>query len=351
MNESDILLTPHQLNDALRLKNRIVMAPMTRAMANADNTPTDAMVRYYARRADAGLIITEGTIISAKAQGFYNAPGIYTAAQIESWRHVTAAVHANQGVIFSQLWHVGRVSHPEYLHGELPVSASETHMTGKIKRGNGLLYGKSRAATLDDIRELVDTYVQAAKNAIAAGFDGVEIHGANGYLIDQFLHYQTNQRTDDYGGTAENMARFAIEIVKACGAAIGYQRVGLRISPGGYMNEITTDSRDANVFSFLLHELSALDIAYIHTGSFDDKVIYPELNRMNMTDFIRLHYSGVVIACGSYTFAEARAGIAAGKFDLIAYGRPFIANPDLITRIQHFMPVNDYNASMLDSLE
>jgi N-ethylmaleimide reductase len=350
MSEQDILLNPYQLNEALHLKNRIVMAPMTRAMANDDNTPTEAMAHYYARRADAGLLITEGVIISQRAQGFYKAPGLFSPAQVAGWRQVTDAVHVKQGLIFAQLWHVGRVSHPEFLQGELPLSASETTMTGKIRRGNGLMYGKSRAASVQEINELVKMYVQAAVNAIAAGFDGVEIHGANGYLIDQFLHHHTNIRSDHYGGTPENMTRFALDIVKAVGDAIGYQRVGLRISPGGYMNEITTDTRDALVFAYLMQQLNTLDIAYLHTGNFDDKVIYPELENLNMTRFIRKHYTGKVIACGAYSVDEARAGFAAKDFDLIAYGRPFIANPDLITKISHALPVKEYDVSMLEQL-
>ncbi len=350
MNRVDLLLTPFQLNSELRLKNRVVMAPMTRNMANDDLSPTPAMAEYYARRADAGLIITEGTIISPGARGYTNVPGIYTSSRIEGWKRVTDAVHAHGGHIFMQIWHVGRVSHPSFLNGELPISASDTVMSSKVNRSEGIYYGKSRAATLTEIKELIASYAHAAQNAIAAGFDGIEIHGANGYLVDQFLHYSTNLRTDLYGNTPENMARFALEVVKACGEAIGYQRVGIRLSPGAYLHEIKGDRRDAAVFRYLLEQLSILPIAYVHTGSFNDQIMYAELNQQTMTNFIRKYYKGTLIACGSYNFATAKVEIESNHFDLIAIGRPFIANADLIMRICNNESIRDYDPSMLTTL-
>lgn len=348
--ENHILFNKYHLNKQLTLKNRIVMAPMTRTKAADDLTATEDMAAYYARRADAGLIITEGTIIQPDGLGYTNVPGIFTRAQIDHWKHVTEKVHQQHGLIFNQIWHVGRVSHPSLIGNKLPISASETTMSGRISRSNGLTYGKSRAATLDEIHDIINNYATAAKNAIEAGFDGVEIHGANGYLIDQFLHHHTNLRTDNYGGSTENRARFALEIVKACGEAIGYERVGIRLSPGAYLNEIIGDASDALVFKYLLTELNQLPIAYVHTGNFNDANTFPELGDTTMTAFLRKHYKGTLIACGSYTPDKAAQMIKDHQFDLIAFGRPFIANPDFIQRLYHNETLKPYDASMLNTL-
>lgn len=340
------LLNKYKLNKIFTLKNKIIMAPMTRAKATDDLVPTDAMAEYYARRADAGLIITEGTVISPDGLGYKNVPGIFSDMQIKHWRKVTDRVHQQNGLIFSQIWHVGRVSHPNFLQGKLPISASETMMTGRLSRSD-LIHGKSRAATLPEIKELISLYARAAENAIKAGFDGVEIHAANGYLIDQFLHHHTNQRQDEYGGSPENMARFALEIVHVCGQAIGYERLGIRLSPGGYLNEIIGNSRDALVFQYLLEQLNKIPMAYVHTGNFDDAKKFKELNDMTMSEFLRKHYQGNLIASGSYTFHSAENGIKNNLFDLVAIGRPFIANPDLIKRFEMGKNLVPYDSSML----
>lgn len=350
MNNIDELLRPYPLNNRFLLKNRIVMAPMTRDKAQDDLTPTLAMAQYYARRADAGLIITEGTIIHEDAIGYKNVPGIFTQRHMEGWKRVTDDVHANNGNIFLQIWHLGRVSHPIYLQGKLPISASATQMEGRLPRAKDLYFGASRAATLHEIKAMIEQFAIAAENAINAGFDGVEIHAANGYLIDQFLHYHTNHRVDDYGQTPENMARFALDVVKQVGDAIGYDRVGLRISPGAYLNQIKGDNRDAGVFVYLLEQLNELPIAYVHTGNFDDKVKFTELNDQTMTKFIRTYYKGNLIACGSYHMDEAAQGIKENQFDLIALGRPFIANPNLIEKLSENITVTAYEPSMLDKL-
>lgn len=347
---SNHLLDSFQLNHLFTLKNRIVMAPMTRVRATDDSVPTQEMADYYARRSAAGLIVTEGTVIQADALGQWNVPGIYNEKQIEHWRVVTDQVHDNDGLIFSQIWHVGRVSHPDFLGGKLPISPSETVMTGRIARGNGLMLGKSRAATVSEIHQIINQYASAAANAMRAGFDGVEIHGANGYLIDQFLHYHTNLRTDDYGGSIENMARFPLAVVRAVGEAIGFERVGLRLSPGGYLNEIVGDARDADVFGYLIDALNQLPLAYLHTGNFNDAQVFPELHQQNMTAFLRSLYHGKLIACGSYSFAEAQAGVDKNLFDLVAFGRPFIANPDLIERLRTGQELKPYDVSMLNTL-
>ncbi len=344
------LLSEYKLNPLFTLKNRILMAPMTRAKATDDFVPTDDMVDYYARRADAGLIVTEGTVIRPDALGHKNVPGIFSKMQIKHWRRVTDKVHHQNGLIFLQLWHVGRVSHPVFLAGNLPLAPSETTMTGKVSRSVDLMYGKSRAATLTEIKEIINSYGEAAENAIQAGFDGVEIHGANGYLIDQFLHHHTNQRDDEYGGTPENMARFALDVVHVCGQAIGYERVGVRLSPGAYLNEIVGDDRDALVFQYLLAQLNKTQIAYVHTGNFNDAGLFKELNNVSMSEFMRQHYHGHLIACGGYTFSSALHGVQNNLFDLVAMGRPFIANPDLINKFLSDQAIVQYDVSMLNTL-
>lgn len=351
MSKENNLLNEYQLNRQLRLKNKIIMAPMTRAQASDDLSPTKAMADYYARRAEAGLIITEGTVISDKAKGHHNVPGIFREEHIRQWTTVTDAVHANKGLIFLQLWHVGRVSHPHFLNGDLPGSASATRMSGPLSRSDHLSYGSSRALSVQEINEQIEHFAFAAKNAIQAGFDGVELHGANGYLIDQFLHHDTNRRDDDdYGGSVENMTRFPLAVVSAVGDAIGYERVGIRLSPGAYLNQIVGDDRDAMVFKYLLQQLNQLPIAYVHTGNFDDSKPFEELNHMTMTAFLRTHYHGTLMAAGGYTLTKAQAGIEKGEFNLVAMGRPFIANPDLIQRVRANEALNHYDVSMLNTL-
>lgn len=348
--KNDPILDEHRLNKLFTLKNKIVMAPMTRAKASDDLVPTEAMADYYARRANTGLIITEGTVIRSDALGHNNVPGIFNDTQINHWKHVTNKVHHHNGLIFMQLWHVGRVSHPVFLHGKLPIAPSETMMTGRLNRSNGLTHGKSRAASFQEIKELINSYAEAAQNAIKGGFDGIEIHAANGYLIDQFLHYHTNKREDDYGGNPENMARLALEVVKACGDTIGYERVGLRLSPGAYLHEIVGDKRDAFVFKYLLEQLNQYEITYVHTGNFNDAQQFEELNNMTMTAFMRSHYKGVLIGCGGYTIERANDAILNKEFDLVAIGRPFIANPGLINMVHNDGSLRPYDASMLTTL-
>lgn len=346
-----MLFQPYELSHSITLKNRIVMAPMTRCMTKKDNIPTEEMATYYAKRADAGLIITEGTIIRRDGLGYDNVPGMYTSGQIQGWKKVTDAVHKQNGTIFSQIWHVGRVSHPDFLNGELPLAPSETTMSGKIARSNNKFYGKSRALTVDDINSLIQDFRIAAQNAMEAGFDGIEIHGANGYLIDQFLHYDTNHREDAYGGTPDNMCRFPLAVVDACIDAIGKDRVAIRLSPAPYMNEIKPHQNDKNVFAYLLAALSNRDIAYVHTGNFNDTVCFESLDNLNMTAFIRQHYQGNLIGCGSYSFDKAIHDINQQRYDLIAFGRPFIANPDLIYKLKEGIALTPYHANMLNTLD
>ena len=249
----DTLFQPYRLNGTLTLANRFMMAPLTRCMAGPGLVPTAQMAAYYGRRADIGLIISEATIIRPDGQGYPNTPGIYSPEQIAGWKQVTEAVHAKGGKIFAQLWHVGRLSHPFFHQGEVLAPSAVAH-EGTVPRMRELVYQVPRALSESDIAQLVEDYAQAAANAIEAGFDGVEIHGANGYLIDQFLHHSSNLRTDQYGGSPENMSRFALEVVDAINARIGSERVGLRLSPGAYVH-LEGDARDRAVFDYLLAEL------------------------------------------------------------------------------------------------
>lgn len=342
------LFSPLQLNDTLTLPNRIAMAPLTRCMAGPGLVPTDDMAAYYARRADVGLIISEATIIRADAQGYPNVPGIWSTAQIEGWQKVTDAVHNNGGLMFCQLWHVGRVSH-QVFHGTRPVSASAIGLNERIPRMPGLSYPVPRALAEGEIEQLIEDYATAAANARSAGFDGVEIHGANGYLLDQFLHHASNHRDDAFGGSAENMVRFPLAVVDAVIAAIGADRVGLRLSPGAYAH-MTEDPRDQAVFELLLSELNTRNLAYLHVGIFDDSMTFESLDGMRASEFLRRHYSGTFMGCGSYTEKYADAGIQSGQFDLAAIGRPLIANPDYVQRIQQGEPLVEYDAEMLKTL-
>jgi N-ethylmaleimide reductase len=344
------LFTSFVLNKSLTLKNRIVMAPMTRSQSDDHFLATTEMAAYYARRAQVGLIITEGTVIDAKGTGYPRVPGIYNEAQVNAWHKVTDAVHQQEGYIFAQIWHVGRVTHPDLIAGAIPISASATSMTGTLPRSRHLQYGQAHAASLVEINCLQEQFVMAAKNAIAAGFDGVELHGANGYLIDQFLHYATNHRVDAYGGSTENNARFAIEVVQAAGQAIGFDKVGIRLSPAAYLNQIQPDLRDADVFRYLLQQLDEMAIAYVHTGNFDDRVSYPVLDNQTMTAFLRRYYQGTLIASGSYDYESANCGLRDKQFDLVALGRPLIANPDLVQKFKAQQQLTSYHEAMLETL-
>ncbi len=348
MATTDILFQPYTLNDTLTLNNRILMAPLTRCMAGPGLVPTDAMEAYYARRADAGLIISEATIIRPDGQGYPNTPGIYTPEQIEGWSRVARRVHDAGGKMFLQLWHTGRVAHSHF-SGKPPVAPSAIAAEGSVPRMRELTYETPHALTAEEISTLVNDYAQAAVNAIAdAGFDGVEIHGANGYLIDQFLHHSTNQRTDDWGGSPENMARFALQVVDAIASRVGADRTGIRLSPGAYFN-LTGDPRDRAVFDYLLPELEKRRLAYVHLGIFDDSMTFDYLGG-RASDYLREHYQGTLVGVGGYTAESAAQAIAAGRFDLVAIGRPFIANPDYIRRIRKGEPLREYDESMLAEL-
>ncbi|WNC72482.1 alkene reductase [Thalassotalea psychrophila] len=347
---TDNLLTPYALNNTINLNNRILMAPLTRCMADDELVPTQAMAKYYARRAEAGLIISEAVIIRPDGQGYPNTPGLFSQPQIEGWKRVTSAVHSSGGKIFAQLWHTGRVAHP-YFYGDdnaEVMAPSAIAVEGSVPRMRELTYKTPKAVTLDDIHLLVSDYAQAAENAIAAGFDGVEIHGANGYLIDQFLHHDSNRRTDDYGGSNENMGRFALQVVDAIIDQIGNDRTALRVSPGAYFN-IAGDSRDRDVFDYLLPELEKRNLAFLHIGIFDDSMEFDYLGG-RASSYVRANYNKTLVGVGSYSAETASSAIDSNKFDLIAIGRPFIANPDYVAKIRNNQPLVSYSDEMLTSL-
>ncbi len=343
------LLTPYRLNDTIELKNRVLMAPLTRCMADENLVPTQDMVEYYARRADTGLIISEATIIRPDGQGYPTTPGLFTREQIQGWKKVTDAVHANGGKMFAQLWHVGRVAHPHFFDGEV-LAPSAVGVEGSVPRMRELTYITPKAATIDDIKSLIADFAKAAENAIEAGFDGVEIHGANGYLIDQFLHYEANVREDEYGQTPQNMARFALEVTDAVIAAVGNERTALRVTPGAYFN-MSEDNRDKAVFDYLLPELEKRNLAYLHGGIFDDSTTFESLEGKTTSEFLRAGYKGTLVGVGSYSFESAKEAINEGKFDLIAIGRPLIANPDYISKVTNGEELVPYSDEMLAELK
>ncbi|MCO7198647.1 alkene reductase [Pseudoalteromonas sp. OANN1] len=342
-----VLFENVKLNNTISLNNRILMAPLTRCMADDDLVPTDDMVKYYAKRAKAGLIISEATIIRPDGQGYPNTPGLFTPAQIAGWKKVTDAVHAEGGKMFAQLWHVGRVAHPYFFDGEV-LAPSAIGVEGTVPRMRELTYQTPKAVTQEEITQLVADYAQAAVNAIEAGFDGVEIHGANGYLIDQFLHYAANQRTDEYGQTPENMSRFALEVTDAVADRIGADRVGLRVSPGAYFN-MDGDQRDRAVFDFLISALNSRNLAYLHVGIFDDAMEFEYLGG-SASAYLRSIYKGTLVGVGSYTAESGAEAIQNQKFDLLAIGRPFIANPDYVEKVKAGQAVKEYDESMLATL-
>jgi 2,4-dienoyl-CoA reductase-like NADH-dependent reductase (Old Yellow Enzyme family) len=338
--DTDILLQPYTLNDKLTFKNRVVMAPMTRCVNDDDLAPTPAMVEYYAKRANAGMIVSEAIIVHPRAQGYPNVPGIFTDKQIEGWRKVVDAVHANGGIIFAQLWHTGRIATAAFIPGgEAPLAPSALRAPGRVRRAEGEVpHDLPDEMTIEQIHEMAEIYAQAAENAMKAGFDGVEIHGANGYLIDQFLHYDPNRRTDGYGGTPENMARFCLEVVDAVCKRVDSELVGLRLSPAGYA-QMEEDERDGEVFKYLLPELDKRNLAYVHGSIFVDQVTYDYLDGERITGFIRKYYKGNTIGVGSYT-PETAAPLIDNTFDMIAIGRLYLTNADLVGKLERGEELN-----------
>ncbi|MDR7307634.1 alkene reductase [Rhodoferax saidenbachensis] len=330
-----MLFNPLKLG-ALTLPNRILLAPLTRTRADAGHMPNALMAEYYAQRASGGLLITECTMVAPGTSAFINEPGIYSDAQIAAWKQVTQAVHAKGGRIFMQIWHAGRAAHPDINGGVPTVSSSATAAEGDIHTPNGKVpHAVPRALTAEEIPALVAAYAQGAKNAIAAGFDGVEVHGANGYLIDQFLRDTPNQRTDAYGGSLENRARFLFEVLTAVTAAIGADKVGLRLSPLNSYNSMK-DSDPLAFIGFLAEKLNAFNLAYLHVMRAD----FFGAQQGDVLTVAREKYKGVIVGNMGYTGEEAEAAIAAGTLDAVAFGTAFLANPDLPARIKTKAPLN-----------
>lgn len=327
------LFTPTMLGKLL-LKNRIVMAPMTRSRATG-NVPNDLMEEYYAQRADAGLIITEGTSPSANGLGYARIPSIFSDEQVQGWKRVNDAVHAKGGKIFVQLMHTGRVSHPANMQpGTRIVAPSAVVLGGDMwTDSNGMQpYPVPIEMSEEDIAAAIAEYAQASKNAIAAGFDGVELHAANGYLIDQFFNIATNQRTDRWGGSVENRIRFAVEVAKASAAAIGTDRLGMRISPYGAFNGMQPDAKMDALYLRLIEELNGIGLVYIHVVD-HSSMGAPEVSS-ELKQKLRANFKGKYILSGGYDAARANADLDAQKGDLVAFGRPFISNPDLVSKLQ-----------------
>jgi len=336
------LFSPVKLG-GIALSNRIVMAPLTRNRAGEGGVPQEINVKYYEQRASAGLIITEATPISPMGHGYPLLPGIYTDAQIAGWKKVTDAVHAKGGKIVIQLWHVGRISHPSLLNGETPVAPSAIKPAGKAFTFQGLVdYVEPRALDASELPGIVADYVQAAKNALQAGFDGVEIHSANGYLLDQFLRDGSNKRTDNYGGSIENRARLLMEVTKAVVSAIGADKVGLRLSPVNPFNDMK-DSNPQAVFNYVTEQLNHFNLAYLHVveggihgGGVADPFDFAAMRKLCKSPYM---------ANLSYDKARGNAAIASGHADAVAYGVPFISNPDLVERFRKDAPLNEADSS------
>lgn len=336
--ESDPLFTPFKLGQ-LTLPNRIVMPPMTRSRTTQPgDKPNALMARHYRQRASAGLIVSEGTVISALGRGYAWTPGIYTPEHMEGWRSVTHAVHQAGGRIFCQLWHVGRVSHPDNTGGQQPVSASPIRAEGvKVYVDNGkqapgfVDVVEPRALSEAEIQGIVEEFRIAAQNAIAAGFDGVELHAANGYLINQFLDSGSNHRTDAYGGSLENRVRFLKEVTHAMCEAIGKDKVGVRLAPLTTLNGCR-DDRPEETYTAAAQVLAAQGIAYIHIAEADWEDAPPM--DIGFKQALKQAFPGCMIYAGKYNATRAREAISAGWADLIGFGRPFVANPDLPERIR-----------------
>ncbi len=302
------------------------MAPLTRTRASQGRIPNDLMRTYYCQRASAGLILAEATSVSPQGVGYPNTPGIWSSAQIAGWKKITQAVHAKGGKIFLQLWHVGRVSDPEHLNGEIPVAPSAIACAGQV----GLLqplrdYVVPRALHTEEVASIVADFAEGARNAREADFDGVEVHAANGYLIDQFLQDGTNKRHDRYGGPVENRARFLLDIVDECTGIWGAGRVGVHLSPGGSAHSMS-DSNPLAIFGHVAHELGRRGIAFIFTREI--------AGNNSLTAEIKRLFGGPVIVNEQYDLAMARQALAAGGADVVAFGKAFIANPDLVARLK-----------------
>lgn len=351
------LFKPLQVG-SIKLEHRIVLAPLTRMRATKESegvyVPNDLLVEYYSQRASkGGLLLSEATPISRLAAGYRGSPGIFTSSQISGWKKVTDAVHAKGGYMFNQLWHVGRATTPGMLGGVPTVSSSNISISGKAVDGTDYADSPPKPLTPEEIKELVAEYAAAAKRSIEAGFDGVEIHAANGYLLDQFLHDNVNVRTDSYGGSIENRARFPLEVIKSVTAAIGADKTGIRLSPYNFFQD-TKDSDPYTHWAYIIAQIAGLPkesrLAYVHMVEprFDEKLAEEEkLKRLpgdisSLTPFKRILEKGGVklIAAGAFNRINSVPKLEAQEADLVAFGKLFIANPDLPKRLAEGLPLN-----------
>ncbi|MBC7396104.1 MAG: alkene reductase [Bdellovibrionales bacterium] len=333
-----ILFESYRLGD-LELKNRVVMAPLTRARAESLRIPNELMAEYYAQRAGAGLILTEATIVSAQGAGYAETPGIWSEAQVEGWKLVTQKVHAQGSKIFSQLWHVGRISDPQFLGGETPVAPSAIAAVGHVSLVRPLKdYVTPRALETNEIPQIVEDFRKGAENAKLAGFDGVEIHAANGYLIDQFLQSTTNIRTDYYGGSVENRARFLLEIVDAAISVWGPGRVGVHLAPRSDSHSMG-DENPAETFGHVARELGNRKIAFLF--------LRESQGPGYQTAELKKIFGGTIIANQGLTQELAESLIEKGAADLASFGMLYISNPDLVERFERGLPLNEVNVSTI----
>lgn len=328
------LLEPVKIGD-FQLRNRIIMAPLTRCRASEGRIPNTMMAEYYRQRATAGLILTEATSVTPKGVGYPDTPGIWSDEQVEGWKLITKAVHEEGGIILSQLWHVGRISDPRYLDGDLPVAPSAIAAEGHVNLVRPLTpFVTPRALELDEIPGIIEAYRKGAENAQRAGFDGVEIHGANGYLLDQFLQDSTNIRTDEYGGSIENRARLMLEVVDAAVSVWGPGRVGLHLAPRGDAHGIS-DSNPRETFGYVARETGRRKIAFLCAReSLGENRIGPELKQ---------EFGGSYIANEKFNLETAEQVLAAGEADAVAFGKDFISNPDLVRRFAEGAALNPFN--------
>lgn len=345
MNPTLDLFTPLRIGP-LELPNRIVMSPLTRIRADEGCVPSSIMVTYYAQRATAGLIITEGTHPSPMGRGYTYSPGLHSPEQVAGWRRVTDAVHAAGGRIFVQLMHAGRVSHSSLLPGQaLPVAPSAVQLSGEFHTlGGKVPFETPRAFREAEIPEVVEEYRRAAELSVAAGFDGVEVHAATGYLPNQFLVTGANRRTDRYGGSVENRSRFLLEVVSAVASVRGAGRVGVKIAPGFTVNEAEDDDPVAT-FSHVVRALDPVGLAYLHVGYDSGYTRGGSTLGQNPIDLIRSHYRGTLFAVGGFTRDSGRAALADRRADAIVYGRSYIANPDLVERFVRGAALNPADPS------
>jgi N-ethylmaleimide reductase len=332
------------------LRHRIVMAPLTRSRAGPGNVPTPLMAAYYAQRASAALIISEATQVSMQGQGYAWTPGIHTREQVDDWRMVTAAVHASGGLIFLQLWHVGRISHPALQPDNmLPVAPSAikadamAFIENDEGQGENVPCIKPRALDNEEMPYIVRQYERGAKNAIRAGFDGIEVHGANGYLIDQFIETKSNRRSDNYGGSVENRSRLLMQVIEVVSGIFGPERVGVRLSPMGTFNDMG-DEHPELTFGHIAEKLNDFKLAYLHVinpaAAALEKRVPPPPQAMKMVDIMRNKYRGLLMLAGGFDHDTAEEWLEQGKADLIAFGRKFLANPDLPERFRERAPLN-----------